>query len=240
MDYLYRVLKVRTQIIEDMEGKQIYLPFMGAYLQERCDAQAPVGERLTPSAQLLLMYYIYGGEEYMNTSAAVHALGLTATSISRASRQLVELGLLRSERHGVDKVITAGCGMEELWEKALPMLLNPVRKTIYVSRTDGEQLLLSGYSALSEYSMLNPPALPCCAVYRNHPWSVRETDQLVNAQTQMMAELWRYDPGIFAKGRCVDVLSLSLSLRDDPDERVEGAVEEMLNAFWKGQHGQRT
>ncbi|RHO63399.1 hypothetical protein DW088_05870 [Butyricicoccus sp. AM05-1] len=32
---------------------------------------------------------------------------------------------------------------------------------------------------------------------------------------------------------CVDELSLTLALREDADERVEEAVEEMLNELWR-------
>ena len=37
----------------------------------------------------------------------------------------------------------------------------------------------------------------------------------------------------------VDELSLALSLREDADERVEEAVEEMLNNLWRKIDGNR-
>jgi hypothetical protein len=42
-------------------------------------------------------------------------------------------------------------------------------------------------------------------------------------------EMWRYDPRKLSKEKMVDGLSLALSLKEDADERVEEAVEEMLN-----------
>ena len=44
---------------------------------------------------------------------------------------------------------------------------------------------------------------------------------------------YSYDPRILSKNRYVDVLSLYLSLREDMDERIEEAREEMLNALWE-------
>ena len=39
--------------------------------------------------------------------------------------------------------------------------------------------------------------------------------------------------------KTVDELSLALALRNDPDERVEEAVEEMLDCLWRKIDGKR-
>ena len=49
---------------------------------------------------------------------------------------------------------------------------------------------------------------------------------------QVVVEMWRYDPRKLSKRLLVDELSLALALREDADERVEEAVEEMLNELW--------
>jgi len=41
-------------------------------------------------------------------------------------------------------------------------------------------------------------------------------------------EVWSYAPSLFAKDKVVDRLSLYLSLKESRDERVEGAIEEMM------------
>ena len=38
--------------MNDGNGKQIYLPFMAVYLQERCDAEKSDREEILPSAQM--------------------------------------------------------------------------------------------------------------------------------------------------------------------------------------------
>ncbi len=43
---------------------------------------------------------------------------------------------------------------------------------------------------------------------------------------------WRYDPGVLsADGQTVDRLSLYLSPQNDPDERVQAALKEMLESL---------
>ena len=49
----------------------------------------------------------------------------------------------------------------------------------------------------------------------------------------------RYDPRKLSKEKIVDGLSLALSLKEDADERVEEAVEEMLNNLWRKIDGYR-
>ena len=41
-------------------------------------------------------------------------------------------------------------------------------------------------------------------------------------------EIWHYDPDLFAKKGCVDPYSLYLSLKETEDERVEAALEELM------------
>lgn len=59
------------------------------------------------------------------------------------------------------------------------------------------------------------------------------TNHLYDQDGQAALQLYRYDPRILSKNRYVDVLSLYLSLREDMDERVEKAREEMLNVLWE-------
>lgn len=57
--------------------------------------------------------------------------------------------------------------------------------------------------------------------------------QLQSSKDQYALELWRYDPKKLSDGEYVDRLSLAISLRDDRDERIEEAVEEMLEQVWR-------
>ena len=47
---------LRDRIPFIVDGKQVYLPFMAVYLQERCDGEKRNGEALLPSAQLMLLH----------------------------------------------------------------------------------------------------------------------------------------------------------------------------------------
>ncbi len=240
LTYRQKEYLLRDHVPFVVDGKQIYLPFMAVYLQERGDGAPPEAAVTLPSAQLLLLYYIYHGGGELSAGAAAAALSFSATSVSRASKQLEATGLIRTEKRGVGKVLFSDQTPRELFERAKSVLMNPVKRTVFVPKGDiKEKPLLSGYSALSEYSMLNPPAVKCFAAGSIALWSRRATEKLQDSEDQCAVELWRYDPGKLADGTCVDRLSLALALREDRDERTEEAVEEMLAAVWRETDGKR-
>lgn len=231
---------LRDRIPFIVDAKQIYLPFMAVYLQERCDSEKRNCEALLPSAQLLLLYYIYQGCGEILTSDAARALTFTATSISRASKQLDETGLVKTEKRGIQKALYSNKKPKELFEEAKRYLMNPVKRTVYVPKKEAEGgLLVSGYSALSEYSMINPPTVECYATDSVSKWDKVASGTLQNANDQCAVELWRYDPKKLTDGTCVDRLSLALALQNDKDERTEEAVEEMLAQVWRDMNGKR-
>ena len=205
--HLERVKKVADRpVVLVLDGKQIYLPFMAAYLQERCDAEKSDREEILPSAQMLLLYFIYEGAKELSTSQAAKDLDLTPTSISRASKQLEEMGTLQSRKIGVQKILFSENSPKELFYKAEKVLLNPVW---------------------------------CYASERISQWNDCMTKDLQDSNSQVAVEMWRYDPRKLSKKKMVDELSLALSLREDADERVEEAVEEMLNDLWRKIDGNR-
>ncbi len=240
LTYRQKEYLLRDHIPFIVDGKQIYLPFMALYLQERGDGEKTDRITMLPSAQLLLLCYIYHGCGEMLTSEAAQELGLTAMSISRASRQLEEIGLIQTEKRGVQKVIYSDQTPEKMFVTAKGRMRNPVKRIIYVPKADVEEdLLLSGYSALSEYSMINPSMVEYFAADSVVAWKKVASNKLQSTEDQCAVELWRYDPRKLTRGNCVDKLSLALALSTDKDERVEEAIEEMMIRVWEEINGKR-
>ena len=234
LSFRQREYLIREKIPFVADGKQIYLPFMAVYLQERCSAEKIPREEILPSAQMLLLYFVYGGAKELSTSQAAKDLELTPTSISRASRQLEEMGLLHIRKVGVQRIMQSEESPKTLFQKAGDKLLNPIKRTVYIPKKYvGTDLLESGYSALAEYSMLNEPNVRSYAAERISQWKDVTTNSLQNSKVQVAVEMWRYNPRKLSTRNTVDELSLALTLREDADERVEEAVEEMLNKLWR-------
>lgn len=231
---------IRERIPFIVDGKQIYLPFMALYLQERCDAEKPLRDEILPSAQMLFLYFIYKGARELSTSQAAQDLDLTPTSISRASKQLEKMEMLHTKRDGVQKILFSEASPKILFQNAQNQLVNPVKRTVYIPKElVGKELIESGYSALAEYSMLNAPNIKCYASEKISQWKGSATNTLHDSKMQVAVEMWRYNPCKLSNGSVVDELSLALALREDADERVEEAVEEMLDNLWRRIDGYR-
>ena len=217
-----------------VEGKQVYLPFLAVYLQQRASGERQGTDIMLPSAQLLLLYYIYNGCKELSTSEASKKLSFSPMSISRASRQLEDMGLIRAEKQGVNKIIISNKTPKQLFFDARNYMRNPVKRTIYVPKTEIKQkLLISGYSALSEYSMLNTQKVKCFATHSISKWESVASSKLEDEDEQLRLELWRYNPEKLSNGDCVDRLSLALALFNDRDERIEESIDEMLANVWR-------
>jgi DNA-binding MarR family transcriptional regulator len=222
-----------------VESKQCYLPFIGTVFTEKCDAEVGSVNTLIPSAQMLLFYYIYRNQRELYANEAVEALDVSAMTITRAVRQLEQTGFMHTYKNGVRKILSSEYTGKELFEKIKGYLFCPISQKKYIPKemVDGS-LLISGDQALSLHSMLNPPKMNCYATGDNIKWR-NCSDELIDDSQQVELQLWKYDPRLLAmgSGSTVDILSLAMCYIDDPDERVEEAVSEMLEEYWRNTNG---
>ena len=213
--------------------EQIYLPFLGILLQNRFnDEPIVMVDKLTPIAQalFLLLAYSRDGENFSKSEVAKE-LGVTNTTITRASKQLKAIGALKEEYLGTTTFMKKSASGLEYLELAKPYLINPIQQVLYVKEAAGTTLPDAGETALSNLSMLNPPLIKTKAIWKNDAKSDRfiEVDpQLESELDYVCLEQWKYAPTLFAKDGNVDPISLYCTLRDATDERVEGELEQMM------------
>lgn len=223
---------IKAHIPFVVPGKQLYLPFMGVALNERCDSVVESIEKLLPSAQAIFFYYLYSKQDRIYINDAVKDLQYSAMSVSRAAKQLVQTGLFDECKEGVQKLLIARYDRKEMFEQMRPLMIDPVKRRIYIALEDiPAQCCLAGYSAMAHYTMLNVPVLTCYAA--DVGAKLKGAAGLTDADHQAQVEIWKYDPAVLSKGNCVDPLSLIMSLREKPDERTEEAIEELLEKFWE-------
>jgi hypothetical protein len=83
--------------------------------------------------------------------------------------------------------------------------------------------------------MLAPPRLETRAILAAS-WKNLQAAQSLRPATafddvRVEVQTWTYDPRVLASNGVVDRLSLYLSVRGSPDERVAQAAEELLETF---------
>ena len=225
-----RLIKHKVPFV--IPGNQMYIPMLGMDLRERFQQVEKQKQTLNPSAQLLLLYVLHSRkEEPLTPGKLAQALQYTPMTMTRAFAQLDNLGIGEHVAKARDRRVTFPVRGRQLWEQIAPYMRTPVRKTLFMERSNAlEQLPVAGLTGLERYSMISAPKTPVYAV------GVKTWKQMnLIAKTVPFAEdgtvqleLWTYRPELLARKGIVDQLSLYLSLREDKDERVAAALETML------------
>lgn len=211
-----------------MTEKQVFLPFIGTLLMEEKNNALYKGKFMFSTQQLFLMY-LYNRQNKLYVANVGKKLPYSAMTLSRAVKQLEASDLFLVYKDGVNKVIESKYDRRELFERAKPFLLDPVRKYGYIekSRID-ENMVLASESALAKNSMLNPSKLITYAIDEQKMDINQMENELVDPNKQIRLELWGYDPKLFSDDNVADVLSVALSLREIVDERIEEAIDECI------------
>ncbi len=218
---------------------QIFLPASITLLTESSgDRASRVGKPLSPPAQaLILMQVQQGGLEDLSSKELSSRLGYSRPSVSNATAELEQHDLCQTYRKGKEQLIRFVGDSRTLWDAALPLLRSPVAKTLFVNWNNPlEGAKCAGISALANRSALSEDPLPVFAVSEKNARAGLEQGLIKGCidryEADVELEVWRYNPSILADGSDVDPLSLYLSLRKIPDERVQAELADMMEALF--------
>ena len=217
------------------DGCQLYLPFLGMAVYKSIKKEVNM-DKMSPIAQSLFLYLLYAnrGCKVVKKQAA-EFLGVTRTSLTRASEQLSAMGLILQEACGKQYYMWMDNAKHEIIKKALPHMINPVQKSFTTENIDMlHEMPLSGESALAMQTMLNPSNMKCVAIDKAvaKEYSFVEIDEKWEECNNLVKlESWKYDPKKFARNGMVDPVSLYMTFVDNMDERIEGALEELLEEY---------
>lgn len=224
----YRRKSLLENHISFMTDKQVFLPFVGTLLIDEKETEK-IKDKFVYSTQLLFLAYMYNHEKKVYVSDLSKSLPFSAMTLSRAVKQLDMTDLFSVYKDGVNKVIESKYSYKELFERVQHYLLTPVRQVGYMDQSlVTDHMVLSGESALSEMSMLNPSRIRTYAVYEKDFDNSQLIDELIDPDVQVKVEIWAYDPQLFTHTNIADTLSIVLSLKENKDERIEKIIENIL------------
>lgn len=246
LPYLYRKRLIEKGINFIVPGKQMFLPDFLIDLREGNQNRRlkKKTEKLLPSAQFILLYHILQRNE--NKQLVAHSFtqlalkfGYTRMAISKAVDNLVynELCIVEGTKERYIRFIN---DRVELWNQALTLCVNPVFKKVYVDKKpEGMFLLQSNESALPEYSDMNPSRQKYYAIERVKFNDLFNNGQLTNPneyEGEFCLEVWKYNPlklvdELYNDDPVVDPLSLYLSLINTNDERIEMALQQIIEKY---------
>lgn len=216
-------------------GNQMYLPHLGIDLREHFRRlHCKKDKAFSPAAQAVVIYALMRQtSENLTSSHLVEKLRYTLMTINRVFAELKTAQIGEFFQEGRERCWTFS-DKQTLWKLVAPFLRSPVKKRLWLK---SHQLkILAGLTALSHLSSLAPPPLPVFAASM-HLWEIWQKlgfEELPSADgADIQLEIWHYDPDLFAKNNIADPFSLYLSLKENQDERIESALDEMMeNVEW--------
>jgi hypothetical protein len=175
-------------------------------------------------------------EREYTPSALALELGYSAMSMTRAFNELESTGLGEVTTEGRVRRLRFAMSKKDLWNRAQAFLRDPVKKRVWAEPLRGHlNAPAAGLTALAHLSQLAEPPRPVVAMRREDWKLARQRNELRElphpSPESVEVELWRYDPELFARNGGVDRLSLYLSLRESRDERVEAALQIVLESL---------
>ncbi|MDB5098375.1 MAG: hypothetical protein JWM80_2796 [Cyanobacteria bacterium RYN_339] len=234
----------RRQLIEHktsflVPGNQLYIPDLGIDLREYFRQRISAPDALGPATQAVLVTMLLQTEQAAwRAGELARALDYSPMTLSRVIRELEHAELVTTRGQGRSRQITLADGPAVIWERAMPVLRSPVKKVEWSSSHPMPAALhhapLAGASALAHHTMLAEPTSTVRAASPAQWKAATEAglDLMREEQSRaIMWQVWSYKPPRYRAACCVDPLSLTLSLRDEQDERVQIALEELKETF---------
>ncbi|GAC1594752.1 MAG: hypothetical protein NVS3B19_17330 [Ginsengibacter sp.] len=229
-------------------GKQLFLPELLIDLKENYTnpRAKQKQEKLLPSAQFLLIYHIIHRNEKWKLEEhsfkeIAQQLDYTPMAITNAVDNLKYHDIVDVQGEK-EKYIRFRLERGELWRTAEQqnLLVNPVLKTVFVDNMPKDVFMLqTNASAMPEYSNLNPSRQQYYAIDKTVFYELQKNNVLINPneyEGHYALEVWKYNPITLVSElpndtTVVDPLSLYLSLKDNQDERIEMALEEIITKY---------
>lgn len=228
--------------------KQLFLPELLINLNESY-AQPKTklkNKSLMPSSQFLLLFHIIHRNnnwkiEGHSFKEIAKKLDYTPMAVSYAVDDLKNHDLIEVTGEK-EKYIKFNIQRSELWHivEQENLLSNPVLKTVFVDELPYNVFMLkANASALPEYTSINPSKQHYYAIDKNKFYELQKNNALLNTndrEGKFAIEVWKYNPVTLldefpVNNAVVDPLSLYLSLKDNHDERIDMALEQIIEKY---------
>lgn len=213
-------------------GHQIYLPFICLAFDEKVVLKERIKEKFTPAIQCVFLAILLQEEREIHLKRLMNHLDLSQITVNRAIRQLADLGIVEVTGNATRKQYIR-VNKKEFWKKGKGYLLSPVSSKLYIKgHFEEKDAFLTNDSAMARLSMLNEARHYIYAMSKKQREDI-PTDKILNEheldrKDYCEIEVWKYDPGLFAKDNVVDIFSLYAEYAEENDPRVEIEFEVLL------------
>lgn len=230
-----RLIERRISFVQPF--RQIYIPELFLQLNDTIRSSENKKESrskcLTPPAQCVILYHLeVASLEKIPFQEIAKMVQYSTMTVSRIIKELHRFELVAIE--GVkEKSIRFNSQGKDLWNNILPILSSPVREVWFTDEIlNDNHFRIGGDTALSTFTMLSESNRKTYVIGKDEFRSMKTLGALKSLDKKYgnnRIEVWLYNPVILSENKNVDKLSLYLSLKHEEDERVMGALEDLIN-----------
>jgi len=219
-------------------GKQLYIPGMLIDLQDFGLTPGKRTKAMTPAIQFLLLYHLQVETlEGLPLNVIAKKLNFGPMTISRAAAYFsdeIDICSIDGKR---EKKLEFHKSGSELWRLVEPLMSDPVVKAIYTADFPANtECRVSGINALAHFTNISGDDQQCIALEKQHFKELMKGKKVMDLginDGEFAVESWKYDPAALSVNEFIDPLSLFLIFRNNPDERIQIALTQMMeNIKW--------
>ncbi len=216
-------------------GSQTFIPNSLIDLRERFPQPNSRNLRtLSPAAQCTVLSHLLGGSlDGKSLKEIAQKVRYSPMMLSKVKDELETVGVCNIVRRGRSVILDFVATGRSLWDRVQSQLTSPVNKVRWIQwDRPGATALIGGMSALSRRTMIGDDRLPTYAMPHTGLQVLLERGLCEvcpdGEDATARVEVWAYPPERLGGDGLVDPLSLYLSLRDSPDERVQQQLGELI------------
>lgn len=235
---------IKNKIAFVVPNTQIFIPNPPIYLTEKESREKTETIKFKKSTQVVFAYLFLNKVDIINAHRLAEQLGYTATTINRALNELVDKELLIQSSNGTRKKYGIP-DKRKYWELGKEYLFNPVISAHLFLKDrvnmGDKRLFKSSDTALCEYSddfddNSNREAHYACFTNdfrelhnESYPKSIE-----FSFSNFVALEVLSYNPALLSKDDKVDAVTLYAQYMDNHDERVEMALDKIIEEIING------
>ena len=231
LDFNQRTRLMEKDVFFVVSGKYAYLP--GLVMDSHNERKTAT--ELSSPAQYVLLYHLQAKSlEGRSAKELAEVIPYKYVTLTLALQVLKDLGLCTLIADGnQERRLHFELKGKSLWEKAMPLLKSPLKKSFYCDSVKNEATYpQGGINALAHYSMLVPEATKTLiAVERTDTVKEDNYERINSWDGAFRIEIWKYPPINIEQG-FADRLSLALTLMNNEDPRVHKEVERIIEETW--------
>lgn len=228
-----RNVLIKNQIPFIQPNNQIYIPTVMINLRQKEIIQREYAEEFSIAAQVTYIYLLLNNIKETNAPRLAAEMPYSKITFNRALMELVERKLLYTEGNNTRKIYKT-IDKKAFWENGKKFLFNPVEKVFYANvGLERRGLFISGETALARLgTSLNEASFGFYAATSekikdiDKKWFINKHD--IVTEEYLVIEQFKYNPRFLSDSCYIDIISLYAQLKDSEDERIQIALEELL------------